>query len=226
MCARWPCTIPGLQASTHGRPPSPARRSASPGPRVETCTWKSSFTRDKFAQAQQADPALTLSFILQPLSTVNFTELSTLTLDLGSAPVTDRDVCKLASGLPALVHLQLAFKLQASWPSAHALVGIAAGCPALRVLDFGGMRVAETGFADVEAYPFCDHRLSVLHVRVAHYELDRVYAMVLDRIFPHLDVESSRERFSRSYPTSSSDEDQWWKVLDRLEAFHHAREEA
>ncbi|KAI0740964.1 hypothetical protein C8Q76DRAFT_207199 [Earliella scabrosa] len=241
MCVRWPCTIPGVQASTHGRSPSPARPNTSP---VETCTWKSLFTRDKFVQAQQADPALTLSSILQPLSTVNFIELSTLTLDLGSAPVTDRDVCKLASGLPALVHLQLAFKLQASWPSAHALVGLAIGCPALRVLDFGGMRVAETDFAEVETYPFCDHQLSVFHVRVARYELDRVCAMVLDKIFPHLDVEASRRRFrdvhpqfyvpghseSRarscwSYVTSSSDEERWWKVLDRLDAFHQAREE-
>ncbi len=162
-----------------------------------------------------------LAITIQPLFVLD--GLQELSIDVQNRPVSDADVVFLAGGFPHLSHLDLRFHMEKTGPSARALLALARGCPSLRALYVGGVLFTEADEAEAGAgtFPFVGNRLQYFHIGDLRCEGEARAAMIVDLLFPFLDVRECRRRAAKG----SWRKGQWSGVLDRLEAYHADREE-
>ncbi|RDX40018.1 hypothetical protein OH76DRAFT_475775 [Lentinus brumalis] len=182
-------------------------------PHLHRLLWK--LGRQDFAYATRTH---ILAATIQPLFALD--GLRELSIDVASRPVYDDDIALLAGGLPRLSHLEVKFYMDKIGPTARSLLTLAQGCPSLHTLHLGGLFITEADEANAATYPFVGNRLRYLNVADLRCEGEIYAAMIVDVLFPFLDVEASRRRAAAA---------QWPKgqfpgVLTRLEGYHAARE--
>ncbi|KAI0695187.1 hypothetical protein C8T65DRAFT_833212 [Cerioporus squamosus] len=146
--------------------------------------------------------------------------LRELSINVVNRPVFDDDIALLAGGLPHLSHLELKFHMEQMGPTARSLLTLAQGCPSLQTLHLGGLFITETDEANAETYPFVRNRLHVLNIADLRCEGEIHAAMIIDVLFPFLDVNACRRRADKGRWRNLG---QWCEVVDRLEAFHTDR---
>ncbi|RDX43393.1 hypothetical protein OH76DRAFT_1410180 [Lentinus brumalis] len=138
-----------------------------------------------------------LAVTIQPLFVLD--GLQELSIDVQNRPVSDADVVFLAGGLPRLSRLDLRFHMAKTGPSARALLALARGCPSLRALYVGGVLFTEADEAQAGAvtFPFVGNRLQYFHIGDLRCEGEARAAMIVDLLFPFLDVRECRRRAAK-----------------------------
>lgn len=185
--------------------------------RLRRLLWKAPF----WEYTLNGAPSDFLTTTIQPLFALK--ALEHLTLDVGQAIVRDSDVEALASGLPHLVHLLLEYDNRRERPptlTARALLTLAQGCPNLLSLQIGGIFVQEADDTSLDAYPFGGHGLQLLYVASLQCKEFSTCTMIVDRIFPNVDIVWCHKRCSSAMRWSNA---LWANVLDRLEMFQQDR---
>ncbi|KAI0695197.1 hypothetical protein C8T65DRAFT_744093 [Cerioporus squamosus] len=98
----------------------------------------------------------------------------------------------LAASWPRIVSLRLSSDFPEGWVSPPALLAFANACPDLRELCIPILDLSlDANFGDVTDFPIRDHGLTVLRVQFPSEENEKLFALILDRLFPHIDVEAS-----------------------------------
>ncbi|TFK91998.1 hypothetical protein K466DRAFT_650701 [Polyporus arcularius HHB13444] len=163
-----------------------------------------------------------LAATIQPLSVLE--GLQDLCIDFGERPVYDNDIALLAGAVPRLLHLRLKFDMdtQKQGPSAQSLLAVAQRCPSLHTLRLVGLFITEADEANVATFPYVGNRLRYLDVADLRCMGESNAAMIIDLLFPFLDIEACRRRAAAaaSRPSTGC----WLEALDRIGTYHAARE--
>ncbi|KAI0767180.1 hypothetical protein C8Q74DRAFT_1278635 [Fomes fomentarius] len=182
---------------------------------IRRLVWKAPFRPEHLGNGMDIFVSL-----VRPMFSLH--ALETLDLDIGVVTVHDRDIATLAAGLP---HLQ-DFKLKV-YKSEHdrragltagALLALAQGCPGLVSLYMEGVYVPESDYPAIERY-FFGHGLRSLYIAGLEFKAESYCAMIVDMIFPYLDIAECRKRVKEMYWPCES----WVAIVDKLEAFHATR---
>ncbi|RPD57940.1 hypothetical protein L226DRAFT_574745 [Lentinus tigrinus ALCF2SS1-7] len=159
-----------------------------------------------------------LVVIIRPLSILH--GLQNLFIDAGNRDIHDDDIALLVEGSPRLAHLDLKFHIEKTGPTAHSLLTLAQGCPSLATLRLSGLFITEEDEGKVETYPYVGNHLRWLDIADLRCMGVMHGAMIIDMLFPFLDIGECRLRASTTrYPKG-----QLAEVLVRLAAYHAARE--
>lgn len=149
-------------------------------------------------------------------------DLQELYVNVSDRWVVDDDISLLVEGLgQRLVRLELGFcRMEKVGPTARSLLTLAQGCPSLRILYLGGLFITQEDEAHVGTCPVVGHPLRHLDIGDLRCEGEVFGAMIIDMLFPFLDIPSRRHQQG----TGAAQMGQWSRVLDRLEAYHAERE--
>ncbi|TFK91989.1 hypothetical protein K466DRAFT_595613 [Polyporus arcularius HHB13444] len=142
-----------------------------------------------------------LTRLLEPISGLR--ELRVLTLSFTNATLSDSDIELVATGCPCLIKLKLKCRkgsAQGGSPTTHALVVLARQCLSLSLLYLSSIRMSEADYSAVDTLPVLDHGLELLGFGQLHCESDRFSAMVVDRLFPRLDISQSQRGVTKPPP--------------------------
>ena len=105
--------------------------------------------------------------------------------------VSDADIHDIARAWPGLVTLQLSLRPPSfEQLSMASLIHLARNCPQLKTLHLLPLMFTQTALEDVESFPLLDHGLRELNIEQVRLDWEQysLSALLLDRIFPHLDV--------------------------------------
>ncbi len=132
----------------------------------------------------------------------------------------------MATGCPSLHRLSLQYPLQyrkraaqGGSPTTNALVVLARQCASLSSLYLSSIRMGEADYSAVDALPVLDHGLQILGFAELNCASEKVSAMIIDRLFPRLDIPRSQAGYQKP-PTEP-----WAAVLAQLESFHYVRKQ-
>lgn len=161
-----------------------------------------------------------LADTLRPLSTLH--GLRELTINVINRHIRDDVITILVQTCPHLAHLELNFDNNSIAPSARSLQALAQGCPSLQTLHLGGILITQAEEGNVDAFPYIGNQLRLLTIVNLRCKGVIHSAMIIDMLFPFLDIRECRRRASQT---------DWFNlkgkfanVLDRLEAYHAERE--
>ncbi|KAI0695196.1 hypothetical protein C8T65DRAFT_744092 [Cerioporus squamosus] len=138
-------------------------------------------------------------------------------LDITSDPpmsVTDNIFQTFAAAWPRIVSLRLFFPDATGEVSPAILVAFANACPELRELSLAALQFPQRDVGDVSAYPIRSHDLQILRVRRADVPNEQICALIVDRLFPNIDIDASIKDISAP-PLGP----EWEKVLDNALRF-------
>lgn len=179
---------------------------------IRRLVWKAPFRPEHFGNN-------ILVSLVRPLFLLH--ALETLDFDIGAVAVHDRDITTLAAGLPHLLHFKLkVYKSEHDRPglTAGALLALAQGCPGLVSLYMEAVYVLESDYHAIERY-FFGHGLRSLYIAGLGFKAESICSMIVDMIFPYLDIAECRKRVKEMHWPCES----WVAILDKLEVFHADR---
>ncbi|KAH9924459.1 uncharacterized protein B0H18DRAFT_1119984 [Fomitopsis serialis] len=141
--------------------------------------------------------------------------------------VSDEDLCAITSSWANIVSLRIRWKTAGdvvmARPTLDCLPRIARSCPHLRMLYVSSMDL--TFAAGLDTYPSLSHHLDFLGIESIsdRQEIDVMdVALLLDRLFPFLDIKALRELYERLHDGLPS----LARVCDQLQAFQVMRTQA
>ncbi len=142
--------------------------------------------------------------MLAPLASLRYLQYVAVTVEVACADggVSDTLLRTLAEAWPRLRKLALLWTNDLPEddpnpppidpPSTRALEVFASHCPNLDRLSLTSLFVSEASLEDVIAYPLSDHPLRVLSVKRVRSVNPQMAALVLDRLFPRINIQESR----------------------------------
>ena len=176
-------------------------------------------------------PPATLSAFITPLLALSSITVFHLTSHPHGFSVNNADVAALARGWPHIIELVLysrAFNDPTSEPlhemvTSAALLTLARACPELRILALPGLCVAEDELSPtkISEVPLLAHGLEKLDLGRVMVTDASMCALLLDRIFPQLDV-SEEEYLGPALQRIDDVSEEWLPVKLALAAFRLA----
>ncbi|KAL1938489.1 hypothetical protein VTO73DRAFT_11512 [Trametes versicolor] len=177
----------------------------------------------------------TLSRMLKPLASLRLLQYVTITIDVACADhgVPDTLLRMLAEAWPRLRTFNLLWMADEVennhayppivTPSTNALAAFATCCPKLDRLSLTSLFVPEASLEDVIAYPLSSHPLRLLSAKRFRSTNTQMAALVLDRLFPRIDIEGSREKEDAGGPGIAEHPSRWAEVMGTLKLCRLAR---
>ena len=169
------------------------------------------------------EESLSLGSVMRPLSKLR--ALVSVTVEVRGLldTSTDADMIVLAEAFPLLTTLQIHCRPLLAVPSLSAavLASFASRCPKLETLSLPSMHVVERDLSLLANYPALDHGLRSLHFSTLDSADGHFTALLLDRLFPRMEITGFRPKPSFDEPSSS--QGTWAHICDILETLQIAR---
>lgn len=157
-----------------------------------------------------------LARLLDPV--INLPCLTHLCLRMPRMVICDEDITLIAEMCSQLLKLDIRYHRGRAPPTSRALLAFAQHCPALTSLYLDAISMSEADYAQVDCIPILNHSLQSLSIRDLRCKNDRFCAMVIDRLFPRLNIEVpskiSLNSSRTSFPTT---------ILQHMKSFQHVR---
>ena len=169
------------------------------------------------------EESLSLGSVMRPLSKLR--ALVSVTVEVRGLldTSTDADMIVLAEAFPLLTTLQIHCRPLLAVPSLSAavLASFASRCPKLETLSLPSMHVVERDLSRLANYPALDYGLRSLHFSTLDSADGHFTALLLDRLFPRMEITGFRPKPSLDEPSSS--QRTWARICDILETLRIAR---